>query len=124
MQVAAFAGVTLDLGDFPSRHPYGLALWQKHTERILGAWASEIGVGAAVAAGVAVSTAAAVSALVSALLQPTSRTEHQSNAECRNLTPCQRELRCRTIGRRTYHLPNPSARTRTPAVSLKPSRAV
>ena len=44
MQVAAFAGVTLDLGDFPSRHPYGLALWQKHTERILGAWASEIGV--------------------------------------------------------------------------------
>jgi 3-(3-hydroxy-phenyl)propionate hydroxylase len=44
MQVAAFAGVTLDLGDFPSRHPYGLVLWQRHTERILGAWASEIGV--------------------------------------------------------------------------------
>jgi 3-(3-hydroxy-phenyl)propionate hydroxylase len=44
MQVAAFAGVTLDLGDFPTRYPYGLALWQKHTERILGAWASEIGV--------------------------------------------------------------------------------
>jgi len=44
MQVAAFAGVTLDLGDFPTRHPYGLALWQKHTERILGAWGSEIGV--------------------------------------------------------------------------------
>ena len=44
MQVAAFAGVTLDLGDFPTRHPYGLALWQKHTERILGEWASEVGV--------------------------------------------------------------------------------
>ncbi len=43
MQVAAFAGVTLDLGDFPTRHPYGLALWQKHTERILGVWASEVG---------------------------------------------------------------------------------
>jgi 3-(3-hydroxy-phenyl)propionate hydroxylase len=44
MQVAAFAGVTLDLADFPTRHPYGLALWQKHTERILGEWAREIGV--------------------------------------------------------------------------------
>jgi 2-polyprenyl-6-methoxyphenol hydroxylase-like FAD-dependent oxidoreductase len=44
MQTAAFAGVTLDLGGFPTRHPYGLALWQKHTERILGAWASELGV--------------------------------------------------------------------------------
>ena len=44
MQVAAFAGVTLDLGDFPTRHPYGLALWQKHTERILSAWAREVGV--------------------------------------------------------------------------------
>ncbi len=44
MQIAAFAGVKLDLGDFPTRHPYGLALWQKHTERILGAWGSEVGV--------------------------------------------------------------------------------
>ena len=44
MQVAAFAGVTLDLGDFPTRHPYGLALWQKHTERILGVWGREVGV--------------------------------------------------------------------------------
>jgi 2-polyprenyl-6-methoxyphenol hydroxylase-like FAD-dependent oxidoreductase len=42
-QVAAFAGVTLDLGDFPTRHPYGLALAQEHTERILGAWAREVG---------------------------------------------------------------------------------
>lgn len=44
MQVAAFAGVTLDLSDFPTRHPYGLALWQKHTERILSGWAREVGV--------------------------------------------------------------------------------
>ena len=44
MQVATFAGVTLDLGAFPTRHPYGLALWQKHTERILGVWGSEVGV--------------------------------------------------------------------------------
>lgn len=44
MQIAAFAGVKLDLGAFPTRHPYGLALAQQQTERILGAWASEIGV--------------------------------------------------------------------------------
>src|SRR5687767_15728730 len=37
-QVAGFAGVTLDLGDFPTRHPYGLGLWQKHIERILAEW--------------------------------------------------------------------------------------
>jgi 3-(3-hydroxy-phenyl)propionate hydroxylase len=43
MQVAAFAGITLELGGFPTRHPYGLALWQKHTERILGVWANEVG---------------------------------------------------------------------------------
>jgi 2-polyprenyl-6-methoxyphenol hydroxylase-like FAD-dependent oxidoreductase len=43
-QVGAFAGVTLDLSDFPSRHPYGLALWQKHIERILGEWVREVGV--------------------------------------------------------------------------------
>ena len=44
MQTSAFAGVKLDLGHFPTRHPYGLALAQEHTERILGAWASELGV--------------------------------------------------------------------------------
>lgn len=43
-QVGGFAGVTLDLGDLPTRHPYGLALWQRHIERILGEWAREIGV--------------------------------------------------------------------------------
>ena len=35
MQVAAFAHVPLDISDFPTRHNYGLALWQRHSERIL-----------------------------------------------------------------------------------------
>lgn len=43
-QVAGFAGVKLDIGDFPTRHPYGLALVQKHTERILAGWVEELGV--------------------------------------------------------------------------------
>src|SRR5215472_4303581 len=30
MQVAAFAGIRLDISDFPTRHSYGLPLWQKH----------------------------------------------------------------------------------------------
>ena len=37
-QVAGFAGVRLDISDFPTRHPYGLGLWQKHIERILAGW--------------------------------------------------------------------------------------
>ncbi|MGB3025809.1 FAD-dependent monooxygenase [Paradevosia shaoguanensis] len=41
-QVAGFAGVKLDIGDFPTRHPYGLALVQKHTERILAGWVEEL----------------------------------------------------------------------------------
>jgi 2-polyprenyl-6-methoxyphenol hydroxylase-like FAD-dependent oxidoreductase len=44
MQVQAFAGVPLDISDFPTRHNYGLALWQSHFERILGAWVDELGV--------------------------------------------------------------------------------
>src|ERR671923_389275 len=43
-QVARFAGVSLDISDFPTRHPYGLALWQKHIERILAGWVEELGV--------------------------------------------------------------------------------
>ena len=42
MQVAGFADVKLDLTGFPTRHPYGLALWQNHIERILAAWISEL----------------------------------------------------------------------------------
>ena len=37
MQVAGFAMVPLDISDFPTRHNYGLALWQNHFERILAA---------------------------------------------------------------------------------------
>ena len=43
-QVAGFGGVRLDISDFPTRHPYGLGLWQKHIERILAAWVQELGV--------------------------------------------------------------------------------
>jgi 3-(3-hydroxy-phenyl)propionate hydroxylase len=41
-QVAAFAGTRLDISDFPTRHPYGLALLQKHFERILAGWVDEL----------------------------------------------------------------------------------
>jgi 2-polyprenyl-6-methoxyphenol hydroxylase-like FAD-dependent oxidoreductase len=43
-QVQSFAGVRLDLGGFPSRHPYGLALMQNDFERILAGWVAELGV--------------------------------------------------------------------------------
>ena len=44
MQVAAFAHVPLDISDFPTRHNYGLALWQRHSERILAAWIEELAI--------------------------------------------------------------------------------
>jgi 2-polyprenyl-6-methoxyphenol hydroxylase-like FAD-dependent oxidoreductase len=44
MQIQSFAGIPLDISDFPTRHNYGLALWQKHVERILGVWVEELGV--------------------------------------------------------------------------------
>ena len=44
MQVASFATFHLDISDFPTRHPYGLALLQTHTERILAGWVAELGV--------------------------------------------------------------------------------
>jgi 3-(3-hydroxy-phenyl)propionate hydroxylase len=43
-QVASFARIPLDITDFPTRHNYGLALWQGHTERLLANWAAELGV--------------------------------------------------------------------------------
>src|SRR5689334_23710029 len=43
-QVATFAGVRLDISDFPTRHPYGLALLQKRFEEILAGWIDELGV--------------------------------------------------------------------------------
>jgi 2-polyprenyl-6-methoxyphenol hydroxylase-like FAD-dependent oxidoreductase len=41
-QVAGFASVRLDISDFPTRHPYGLGLWQNHIERILAGWVREL----------------------------------------------------------------------------------
>jgi 2-polyprenyl-6-methoxyphenol hydroxylase-like FAD-dependent oxidoreductase len=43
-QVAGFAQSPLDLSDFPTRHNYGLALWQNHIERILADWVGELAV--------------------------------------------------------------------------------
>ncbi len=40
--VGQFAGVPLDISDFPTRHPYSLGLWQKHIERILAGWVGEL----------------------------------------------------------------------------------
>ena len=44
MQVAGFAGIRLDISDFPTRHNYGLALWQKEIEQVLAAWVEELDV--------------------------------------------------------------------------------
>ncbi len=41
-QVAGFGGTRLDISDFPTRHPYGLGLWQNHIERILAGWVGEL----------------------------------------------------------------------------------
>jgi 2-polyprenyl-6-methoxyphenol hydroxylase-like FAD-dependent oxidoreductase len=43
-QVAGFAWIPLDISDFPTRHPYGLGLWQNHIERILAGWVGELAV--------------------------------------------------------------------------------
>src|ERR1700704_667198 len=43
-QVAQFAGIPLDISDFPTRHNYGLGLWQNHIERILADWIDELAV--------------------------------------------------------------------------------
>src|ERR1700716_1305092 len=44
MQVQAFAGVPMDISDFPTRHNYGMALLQSHFERILAGWLDGLGV--------------------------------------------------------------------------------
>ncbi|MBC7976981.1 MAG: FAD-dependent monooxygenase [Myxococcales bacterium] len=41
-QVTGFASVRLDISDFPTRHHYGLGLWQNHIERILAGWVGEL----------------------------------------------------------------------------------
>ncbi len=43
-QIVGFNMVPLNISDFPTRHPYGLALWQNHIERILAGWVEELGV--------------------------------------------------------------------------------
>lgn len=43
-QIAGFAWIPLGMSDLPTRHPYGLALWQSHIERILAEWVEELGV--------------------------------------------------------------------------------
>jgi 2-polyprenyl-6-methoxyphenol hydroxylase-like FAD-dependent oxidoreductase len=43
-QVARFAWNPLDISDFPTRHNYGLGLWQNHIERILAGWVDELAV--------------------------------------------------------------------------------
>ncbi len=44
LQVAGFGPARLDISDFPTRHNYGLGLWQNHIERILAGWVQELGV--------------------------------------------------------------------------------
>ena len=44
MQTQGFAYVPLDISDFPTRHNYGLALWQSQFEPILAGWVQELGV--------------------------------------------------------------------------------
>jgi 2-polyprenyl-6-methoxyphenol hydroxylase-like FAD-dependent oxidoreductase len=41
-QVATFASTTLDMSDFPTRHPYSLGIWQNEIERIMAAWIAEL----------------------------------------------------------------------------------
>src|SRR5665213_4213542 len=42
VQALAFAGTRLDLGGFPTRHPYSLGLRLNHIERILAGWIDEL----------------------------------------------------------------------------------
>src|SRR3712207_3369508 len=43
-QGTGFPWSPLDISDFPTRHNYGLALWQNHIERILAGWVGELAV--------------------------------------------------------------------------------
>ena len=44
MQIQGYAYIPLDISDFPTRHNYGLALWQRQFEPILADWVVELGV--------------------------------------------------------------------------------
>jgi 3-(3-hydroxy-phenyl)propionate hydroxylase len=41
-QAAMFGTTVLDMGDFPTRHPYSLGIWQNRIERIMAAWIAEL----------------------------------------------------------------------------------
>ena len=43
-QIAGFAWIPLNMSGLPTRHPYGLALFQTHIERLLAEWIGELGV--------------------------------------------------------------------------------
>ena len=40
--VVMFGGSVLGMSDFPTRHPYTLAIWQKQIERIMADWIAEL----------------------------------------------------------------------------------
>ncbi|HVH94143.1 MAG TPA: FAD-dependent monooxygenase, partial [Nocardioidaceae bacterium] len=44
VQTATFGNTMLDVGDFPTRHPYTLGLFQNHIERILLGWVEALAV--------------------------------------------------------------------------------
>src|SRR3954452_17338821 len=41
-QTATFGTTVLDISDFPTRHPYSLAIFQSEIERIMAAWIAEL----------------------------------------------------------------------------------
>jgi 2-polyprenyl-6-methoxyphenol hydroxylase-like FAD-dependent oxidoreductase len=41
-QAAMFGTTVLDMGDFPTRHPYSLGIWQSKIERIMADWLAEL----------------------------------------------------------------------------------
>ncbi|HLI56048.1 MAG TPA: FAD-dependent monooxygenase, partial [Actinomycetota bacterium] len=42
VQAALFGTAVLDISDFPTRHPYTLAIWQNQIERIMAGWVAEL----------------------------------------------------------------------------------
>ena len=42
VQVGTFGATVMDMSDFPTRHPYTLALFQDKIERIMGEWLAEL----------------------------------------------------------------------------------
>lgn len=43
-QAVMVASSVLDMSDFPTRHPYSLAIWRNQIESIMAAWVAELGV--------------------------------------------------------------------------------